>query len=202
MLVEPNRTEKALIKAFPFLVFVSSLFFIVFFTFFVLCLLFSLCALFFLCFFTPSFLSFFLSFYYFFLFFFVSISFCATFFIFFDPVDPVADPVDPVADPVVIQLIQLIQLRRDRSSFGVSPLRPYSGTTKLSVETIVVFNTVANLHGTYVLEMDQIQNYSYDSNLDDNSMVIGVVSDNLDTLYHPTYQNSQIAPVEQLLRTC
>jgi hypothetical protein len=73
---------------------------------------------------------------------------------------------------------------------------PYSGTTKLSVETIVVFNTVANLHGTYVLEMDQIQNYSYDSNLDDNSMVIGVVTDNKDTLYHPTYQNSQIAPVE------
>ena len=59
---------------------------------------------------------------------------------------------------------------------------PYSGTTKLSVETIVVFNTAANLHGTYVLEMDQIQNYSYDSNLDDNSMVIGVVSDQL---WHP-----------------
>ena len=73
---------------------------------------------------------------------------------------------------------------------------PYSGTTKLSVETIVVFNTTANLSGTYVLEMDQIQNYSYDSNLDDNSMVIGVVSDNFDTFYHPTYQNSQIAPVE------
>jgi hypothetical protein len=73
---------------------------------------------------------------------------------------------------------------------------PYSGTTKLSVETIVVFNTASNLHGTYVLEMDQIQNYSYDSNLDDNSMVIGVVTDNKDTLYHPTYQNSQIAPVE------
>lgn len=85
---------------------------------------------------------------------------------------------------------------------------PYSGTTKLSVETIVVFNTAANLSGTYVLEMDQIQNYSYDSNLDDNSMVIGVVSDNFanhvdngstlttDTFYHPTYQNSQIAPVE------
>jgi hypothetical protein len=62
---------------------------------------------------------------------------------------------------------------------------PYSGTTKLSVETIVVFNTASNLHGTYVLEMDQIQNYSYDSNLDDNSMVIGVVTDNKDTLYHP-----------------
>ena len=85
---------------------------------------------------------------------------------------------------------------------------PYSGTTKLSVETIVVFNTAANLSGTYVLEMDQIQNYSYDSNLDDNSMVIGVVSDNFanhvdngatpttDTFYHPTYQNPQIAPVE------
>jgi len=85
---------------------------------------------------------------------------------------------------------------------------PYSGTTKLSVETIVVFNTAANLSGTYVLEMDQIQNYSYDSNLDGNSMVIGVVSDNFanhvdngvtlttDTFYHPTYQNSQIAPVE------
>ena len=86
---------------------------------------------------------------------------------------------------------------------------PYSGTTKLSVETIVVFNTAANLSGTYVLEMDQIQNYSYDSSRDGrNSMVIGVVSDNFanhvdngatpttDTFYHPTYQNSHIAPVE------
>ena len=75
---------------------------------------------------------------------------------------------------------------------------PYSGTTKLSVETIVVFNTAANLSGTYVLEMDQIQNYSYDSNLDDNSMVIGVVCDPFTE--HPgngpRYQNSQIAPVE------
>ena len=85
---------------------------------------------------------------------------------------------------------------------------PYSGTTKLSVETIVVFNTAENLSGTYVLEMDQIQNYSYDSNLKGNSMVIGVVSDNFANhtdngvtienkkYYHPTYQNSQIAPVE------
>ena len=85
---------------------------------------------------------------------------------------------------------------------------PYSGTTKLSVETIIVFNTEENLSGTYVLEMDQIQNYSYDSNLKGNSMVIGVVSDNFanhtdngvtienKTFYHPKYQNSQIAPVE------
>ena len=86
---------------------------------------------------------------------------------------------------------------------------PYSGTTKLSVETIVVFNTDEDLSGTYVLEMDQIQNYSYDSNLKGNSMVIGVVSDNFanhtgneataeanKTFYHPTYQNSKIAPVE------
>ena len=85
---------------------------------------------------------------------------------------------------------------------------PYSGTTKLSVETIVVFNTNEDLSGTYVLEMDQIQNYSYDSNLKGNSMVIGVVSDNFanhtdngvtienKTFYHPKYQNSQIAPVE------
>ena len=85
---------------------------------------------------------------------------------------------------------------------------PYSGTTKLSVETIVVFNTGEDLSGTYVLEMDQIQNYSYDSNLKGNSMVIGVVSDNFANhkdngvtienkkYYHPTYQNSQIAPVE------
>ena len=85
---------------------------------------------------------------------------------------------------------------------------PYSGTTKLSVETIVVFNTDEDLSGTYVLEMDQIQNYSYDSNLDGNSMVIGVVSDTFanhidngetpenKTFYHLKYQNSQIAPVE------
>ena len=85
---------------------------------------------------------------------------------------------------------------------------PYSGTTKLSVETIIVFNTEEDLSGTYVLEMDQIQNYSYDSNLKGNSMVIGVVSDNFanhtdngvtienKTFYHPKYQNSQIAPVE------
>ena len=85
---------------------------------------------------------------------------------------------------------------------------PYSGTTKLSVETIIVFNTEENLSGTYVLEMDQIQNYSYDSNLKGNSMVIGVVSDNFSnrtdhgvtnlskTFFHPTFQNSKIAPVE------
>ena len=85
---------------------------------------------------------------------------------------------------------------------------PYSGTTKLSVETLIVFNTDEDLSGTYVLEMDQIQNYSYDSNLKGNSMVIGVVSDNFSnridhgettvskTFYHPTFQNSQIAPVE------
>jgi hypothetical protein len=79
---------------------------------------------------------------------------------------------------------------------------PYIGTTKLSVETLVVFNTVPNLSGTYVLEMDQIQNYSYDSNLDGNSMVIGVISHNGATFgtdtgfnYHPTYQNA-VAPVE------
>ena len=97
---------------------------------------------------------------------------------------------------------------------------PYNGTTKMGVKTIVVFNTAANLSGAYqwhwldaykyVLEMDQIQNYSYDSNLDGNSMVIGVVSDNFanhvdngttftsDMYYHPTYHNQQIAPVEIL----
>ena len=75
---------------------------------------------------------------------------------------------------------------------------PYSGTTKLSVETIVVFNTPATDSGTHVLEMDQIQNYSYDSNLDDNSTVIGVVCDPFtDHVGNgPRYQNSQIAPVE------
>ena len=93
MLVEPNRTEKALIKAFSFLVFVCSLFFIVFFTFFVFCLLFSLGAPFFsvslppflFYFFIFLFFYFFIFYFFifhFFLFFFVSISFCAIFFIF------------------------------------------------------------------------------------------------------------------------